>query len=258
MTFSFGQAALFDLTGKTALVTGGSSGIGLGLARALGLAGARLILVARGQGGLARAAAELRELDLDVQTIAADLADAEMAQHIKAGLMAGASPDILINAAGINLRQPFGAVDAASFDLHMAVHLRAPFLLTQLLAPVMAERGSGRIINIASLQSTRAMPNCAPYGAAKGGVVQLTRAIAEEWSPRGVTCNAIAPGFIETPLTRPLFADWDRVAHLTAQTPAGRLGRPSDMDGAVIFLAGSGSAYVTGQTLYVDGGYSAC
>ncbi|WP_336492900.1 SDR family NAD(P)-dependent oxidoreductase, partial [Methylobacterium nigriterrae] len=117
----------------------------------------------------------------------------------------GRHVDILVNAAGVNLRQPFEAVTAETFDLHMALHVRAPFLLTQALAPAMAGRGFGRIVNIASLQSYRAFPDSAPYGAAKGAVLQLTRAIAEAWSSRGVTCNAIAPGFFPTPLTRAVF-----------------------------------------------------
>ena len=157
----------------------------------------------------------------------------------------------------MNLRQPFEAVTAEAFDLHMALHVRAPFLLTQALAPAMAERGHGRIINIASMQSYRAFPNSAPYGAAKGAVLQLTRAIAEAWSARGVTCNAIAPGFFPTPLTKAVFDDPGRAAHNAAQTACGRNGELSDLYGTVVFLASDASAYVTGQTLPVDGGFTA-
>jgi NAD(P)-dependent dehydrogenase (short-subunit alcohol dehydrogenase family) len=165
--------------------------------------------------------------------------------------------DILVNAAGVNLRQPFMQVNAEAFDLHMALHLRAPFLLTQAFAPVMAARRWGRIINIASLQSYRAFPNSAPYGAGKGGVVQLTRAIAEEWSRHGVTCNAIAPGFFPTPLTAPVFGDPERAARNAQQTAIGRNGELADLAGATVFLASEASAYITGQTLAVDGGFSA-
>jgi gluconate 5-dehydrogenase len=252
----FRLGALFDLTGRSALVTGGNSGIGLAMARTLGLAGASVTLVARREGELAEAAAGLAAEGISAAWIASDLAAADCARRIAAAL-GGTSPDILVNAAGVNLRQPFAEVTAEVFDLHMALHLRAPFLLTQAFAPAMAARGHGRILNLASLQSTRAFPNSAPYGAAKGGVVQLTRAIAEEWSRHGVTCNAIAPGFFPTPLTAPVFGDPERAARNAAQTAIGRNGDLSDLAGATVFLASPASAYITGQTLAVDGGFTA-
>lgn len=253
---AFRLGALFDLTGRTALVTGGNSGIGLAMARALGLAGASVTLVARREGELAGAAAGLAAEGIEARFIAADLATADCAAGIREAL-AGTSPDILVNAAGVNLRQPFAEVGPAAFDLHMALHLRAPFLLSQTFAPGMRDRAYGRIINLASLQSYRAFPNSAPYGAAKGGVVQLTRAIAEEWSRHGVTCNAIAPGFFPTPLTAPVFGDPERAAKNAAQTAIGRNGDLADLAGATVFLASPASAYVTGQTLAVDGGFTA-
>jgi gluconate 5-dehydrogenase len=255
---TFRLAHLFDLTGRTALVTGGNSGIGLAMARALGQAGARLVLVARRPDQLAEAVTALQEEQIAAIALPADLAGPEIGVSLAARCAAaGESVDILVNAAGINLRQPFHEVSAEAFDLHMAVHLRAPFLLTQALAPGMAERGFGRILNIASLQSYRAFPNSAPYGAAKGGVVQLTRATAEAWSGRGVTCNAIAPGFFPTPLTAAVFADAERAARNAAQTAIGRNGVLDDLAGATVFLASNASAYVTGQTLAVDGGFTA-
>ncbi len=254
----FRLTALFDLTGRTAVVTGGNSGIGARMARALAMAGAHVVLAARRRAELDLAVAELTAEGLSASCIVADMAQGDCGRRVADALMAqGRSADILVHAAGMNLRQPFGEVDAAAFDLHLAVHLRAPFLLTQALAPAMAERGWGRIVTIASLQSFRAMPNSAPYGAAKGGVVQLTRAIAEEWSRHGVTCNAIAPGFFPTPLTGPVFADAERAAKLAAQTAIGRNGTLSDLDGATVFLASDASAYITGQTLAVDGGFTA-
>lgn len=255
---SFRLQTLFDLTGRTALVTGGNSGIGLAMAKALGLAGARVCLVARRAEELQNAVITLRNEAVQADFIVADLAQAGAASAIAADCAAnGRSIDIIVNAAGINLRQPFQQVSAEAFDLHMALHLRAPFLLTQEFAPAMAERGFGRIINIASLQSYRAFADSAPYGAAKGGVVQLTRAIAEAWSRHGITCNAIAPGFFPTPLTAPVFADAERAARNAAQTAIGRNGELDDLAGATVFFASAASAYVTGQTLAVDGGFTA-
>lgn len=256
MAFRLGH--LFDLSGRTALVTGGNSGIGLAMARALGQAGAGVILVARREAALNIAADQLAALEIATDVAASDLASADCAEVLAHVLAArGKSVDILVNAAGVNLRQPFEEVSAAAFDLHMALHLRAPFLLSQAFAPAMAGRGFGRIINLASLQSYRAFANSAPYGAAKGGVVQLTRAIAEAWSRQGITCNAIAPGFFPTPLTAPVFADSERAAKNAAQTAIGRNGELDDLAGATVFLASAASAYVTGQTLAVDGGFTA-
>jgi len=251
-------AHLFELKSRTALVTGGNAGIGLALARALGLAGARLVLVARREAQLAEAARALRAENIAVQTVAADLATPSGPDGVaEAARMLASSIDILINAAGINLRQPFEDVTTEAFDRHLAIHLRAPFCLTQALAPAMAERSWGRIINVASLQSVRAFANSAPYGAAKGGIVQLTRAIAERWSRHGITCNAIAPGFFPTDLTAPIFDDPARSAELAARTMIGRNGRMEDLHGAAVFLASDASGYITGQTLFVDGGFSA-
>lgn len=255
---SFRLASLFDLSGRTALVTGGNSGIGLAMARALGLAGAKVVLAARRQDEINAAVKDLAVESVAAAGLPLDLAQPDCAAIATNALKdLGLAPDILVNAAGVNLRQPFMEVTAGAFDLHMALHLRAPFLLTQALAPAMAARGFGRIINIASLQSWRAFPNSAPYGAGKGGIVQLTRAIAEEWSRHGVTCNAIAPGFFPTPLTAPVFNDPERAAKNAAQTAIGRNGALDDLTGATVFLASAASAYVTGQTLAVDGGFTA-
>lgn len=249
-------AKLFSLEGRTALVTGGSSGIGYAFAHALGRAGAKLVLAARHPVELAQAAARLAGEGVVARTVSADLSTLPGVEHLIAEAR-GIGIDVLVNAAGMNLRQPFQEVSADAFDLHMAVHLRAPFLLTQGLAPAMKQKGWGRIVNVASLQTWRAFPNSAPYGAAKAGVGQLTRAIAEAWSRYGITCNAIAPGFFETPLTAAVFADPARAAANAAQTAIGRNGRLEDLDGAIVFLASDASAYVTGQILSVDGGFTA-
>jgi gluconate 5-dehydrogenase len=251
-------ASLFDLSGRRALVTGGNSGIGEAMARALGLAGARVLLLARRAPELQEAVRRLNEADIEADWLAADLTDiaALRACAAEAERRLG-GVDILVNAAGVNLRQAFADVTPEAWHLQIGLHLTAPFFLTQALAPGMKARGWGRIINIASLQSFRAFADSTPYGAAKGGVVQLTRAIAQEWSAHGITCNAIGPGFFPTALTAPVFGDPQRAAQNAAQTAIGRNGALEDLHGITVFLAGDASAYVTGQTVMVDGGFSA-
>ncbi len=248
---------LFSLAGRHALVTGGNSGIGVAMARALGLAGARVTLVARRSEPLATAAADLQADGIDAAFEPCDLTNVEALKAAASNAAARAPVDVLINAAGVNLREPFMQVSAQSWDEQLAIHLRAPFFLTQALAPAMAARNWGRIINIASLQSERAFANSAPYGAGKGGILQLTRAIAQEWSSRGITCNAIGPGFFPTALTAPVFNNPEAAAKNASQTAIGRNGALEDLYGATIFLASDASGYITGQTLYVDGGFTA-
>lgn len=248
---------LFSLKGRRAVVTGGNAGIGEAMAQALGAAGASLCLVARRESALQVAAARMQAQGIDCQILALDLSRTEALPEAGKRIAEVAGPvDILVNAAGINLREPFGNVTPDSWNQQIALHLAAPFFLTQALAPGMAERGYGRVVNIASLQSQRAFANSAPYGAGKGGIVQLTRAIAQAWSAKGVTCNAIGPGFFPTDLTAPVFADPALSAMHAARTAIGRNGRLEDLHGAVVFLAGPSSAYITGQTLMVDGGYT--
>jgi NAD(P)-dependent dehydrogenase (short-subunit alcohol dehydrogenase family) len=249
---------LFDLSGRRALVSGGHSGIGRAMAHALGLAGARVLLVARREGELASAVEALRNDAIEADWLAADLSDpqttrtlAQTAEQRLGGI------DIIVNAAGTNLRQPFAEVSPAAWQEQLSLHLGTPFFLTQALAPGMRSRGWGRIVNVASLQSTRAFADSAPYGAGKGGVLQLTRAIAQAWSPHGITCNAIGPGFFPTALTAPVFADPALAQRHAEQTCIGRNGELPDLYGATVFLASNASAYITGQTLMVDGGYSA-
>jgi NAD(P)-dependent dehydrogenase (short-subunit alcohol dehydrogenase family) len=249
---------LFDLSGRRAVVTGGNSGIGEAMAHALGLAGAQVLLVARRQAQLDGAADRLRADGVEVSTLAANLADAAAARQ--AALAAEAAlggVDILVNAAGVNLRQPFAEVTPESWETQIGLHLAAPFFITQALAPGMKERRWGRVINIASLQSCRAFANSAPYGAGKGGVVQLTRAIALEWSPHGITCNAIGPGFFPTALTAAVFDNAELAGRNAAQTCIGRNGKLTDLYGVTVFLASEDSSYITGQTLMVDGGFTA-
>lgn len=246
------------LDGRQALVTGGSSGIGETIATALGRAGARILLAARRQSQLDAAAGRLDSLGIAVDTMACDVSDLDAIPAAVAAMRhRHGHIDILVNAAGMNLREPFEQVTPASWRLQLDTHLGAPFFLTQALAPAMCEAGWGRILNIASLQSYRAFADSAPYGAAKGGVVQLTRAIAERWSRHGITCNAIGPGFFPTALTGPVFADATLAQRHADRTCIGRNGDLADLQGLAAFLASDMAAYITGQTFMVDGGYTA-
>ena len=250
-------SALFSLEGRAALVTGGNSGIGEAMAEAIGLAGAKVVLMARRESALAQTAVRLASLGIDVKTVACDLSDVQAVGQGAAAALALSPIDILVNAAGINLREPFADVTPATWQAQINLHLGAPFFLTQALAPAMKGRGWGRIINIASLQSHRAFANSAPYGAAKGGVLQLTRAMAQEWSRYGITCNAIGPGFFPTALTAAVFADQALARKNAEQTCIGRNGELADIHGLTVFLASNASGYITGQTIMLDGGFTA-
>jgi len=249
---------LFNLQGKTALITGGSSGLGERIAFALGQAGAEIAIAARRESLLQEASAQMISQGIRVSTFVANLSNLEEAKSLSDFVINKMGKvDILVNAAGINLREPFEGVSVQSWQEQLNIQLAAPFFMTQALAPQMKARNWGRIINIASLQSYRAFANSAPYGAAKGGVLQLTRAIAQEWSKHGITCNAIAPGFFPTALTAPVFNDPELVKMHSQKTAIGRNGELHDIDGLAIFLASNASGYITGQTIMLDGGYTA-
>jgi NAD(P)-dependent dehydrogenase (short-subunit alcohol dehydrogenase family) len=256
MTDFLGQ--LFSLDGRVAVVTGGSSGIGRSIARALAGAGASVVLVARGAQALEETAGWLRAEGGQAAWVSADLGDrAWLERGAEEAAAAFGEPDILVNCAGINLRPPLGTLTIAEWDQTMAVNLTAPFLLGQRFGPVMAERGWGRIINVASQQAARAFGNSGGYGASKGGLVSLTRSQSEAWAAHGVCCNAISPGFVITPLTREAASDPARSAALAARTMIGRNGESEDFQGIAMFLASRASDYVTGQLIFVDGGFSA-
>lgn len=248
-----------EIRGRTALVTGGAHRVGRAITLALARAGANVVINYQSSAEAAQETAGMvRALGVEALPLRADVSRAgEVQAMIAAAEERLGGVDILVNAAGVNLRQPFEAVTPETWQTQLALHLGAPFFLTQALAPGMRERGWGRILNIASLQSVRAFADSAPYGAGKGGIVQLTRAIAQAWSGQGVTCNAIGPGFFPTDLTAPVFADPQLAAQHAARTAIGRNGRLEDLHGATVFLASDASAYITGQTLMVDGGYTA-
>jgi NAD(P)-dependent dehydrogenase (short-subunit alcohol dehydrogenase family) len=244
---------LFSITGRIALVTGGSSGIGRSIAAALSGAGARVVVMGRDAVRLDEVVAALP----DAAAVPVDLGDrAALATAADLAVSFFGEPDILVNAAGINPRPPLAQLGIDEWDQLFAVNLDAPFLLGQRYAPGMAERGWGRIINIASQQAVRAYGNSGGYGATKAGLTGLTRSQAEAWSRYGVCCNAIAPGIVDTPMTQAIFTDPDRAAGAAARTMAGRNGTPADYAGVAVFLASPASDYVTGQTIFVDGGFS--
>ncbi|GGR53229.1 gluconate 5-dehydrogenase [Streptomyces eurythermus] len=250
-------SGLFALDGRVALVTGGSSGIGRAVAGALARAGASVVVVARRERELADTVAELTADGCRAAWVSGDLGSRDGVRAAAEDAVAVfGEPDILVNSAGINLRPPLGELGEDVWDATMAVNLEAPFLLGQRFGPRMAERGFGRIIHISSQQAHRAFVQSGAYGVSKGGLESLARSQAEAWSPYGVTCNTLVPGFVMTPLNARLSADPERVAALAARTMTGRNGVAEDFAGAAVFLASGASAYVTGQSIHVDGGLS--
>jgi NAD(P)-dependent dehydrogenase (short-subunit alcohol dehydrogenase family) len=248
---------LFSLEGRVAVVTGGSSGIGRAIATALAGAGARVVTVARHEVELAATVDDLSAAGGTAAWVSADLGTRD---GVRAAADAVAEvfgePDILVNSAGINLRPPMGELSEEVWDVTLAVNLAAPYLLGQRFGPGMAERGYGRMIHISSQQAHRAFVQSGAYGVSKGGHESLARSQAEAWSARGVTSNALVPGFVMTPLNARVSSDPERVAALAARTMVGRNGHPDDFAGAAVFLAGPASAYITGQAIFVDGGFS--
>ncbi|GLY28742.1 SDR family oxidoreductase [Kineosporia sp. NBRC 101731] len=248
---------LFSCAGRTALITGSSSGIGLSMAEAIGRAGAQVILVARREAQLRENTERLRDDGVEAGWITADLSDRDEAARVAEQAQTRFGPvDILVHSAGLNLRPPMDELTPGDYDRMMAVNVDAAFLLGQALGPVMAARGWGRIINIASQQSVRAFGNSGAYGISKAAVTGLTRSQSEAWSSRGVCCNAVGPGFVRTPLTEPTFAIPGRAEALAARTQMLRNGELPDFAGVAVWLASDASAYVTGQTVFVDGGFS--
>ena len=245
--------ALFSLTGKNALITGGGSGIGKAIARALSDAGANIALVGRRESMLTEALEGRNGLAISVDLMADDAPQTIHAACREAQLL----PDIIVNAAGLNPRKHADDVTPETWQQTLHLNLSVPFFLAQKFVPHMKQKNWGRIINIASLQSNRAFTNGIAYGASKGGVSQLTRAMAEAWSKDGINVNAIAPGFFPTELTAAVFEDDEVARHHASMTCIGRNGELADLIGPAVFLACDASTYITGQIVCVDGGYTA-
>lgn len=250
-------AGLFGLEGRVALITGGSSGIGRAIASALASAGARVVILARDQDKLATTVQDLESQGCEASWVSGDLADRDSVRAAaeEATDIFG-EPDILVNCAGINQRPFMSEVTENDWDITMTVNLAALFLLGQRFGPSMAKRGFGRIIHITSQQAHRAFVNSGAYGVSKGGLESLARSQAEAWSADGVTCNTLVPGFVLTPLNSRLSSDPQQIKNLAARTMVGRNGFPEDFVGAAIFLASASSSYITGQSLFIDGGFS--
>ena len=233
---------LFDLGGRCALVTGSSMGIGYTLAK-----------------GLAEAAARLRAEGHEVHELPFDVTDHEAARAAVDGFEKGQGPiDILVNNAGMQHRTPLEEFPPEMFDRLLQTNIASVFHVGQAVARHMIARGRGKIINIASVQSLLARPGIAPYTATKGAVANLTKGMATDWAPNGLNCNAIAPGYFDTPLNAALVANPEFSAWLEKRTPAGRWGRVEELIGACVFLASDAASFVNGHTLYVDGGITAC
>ncbi|MGB1251389.1 MAG: SDR family NAD(P)-dependent oxidoreductase, partial [Candidatus Promineifilaceae bacterium] len=236
-------------------VTGGNSGIGFAIAESLAAAGAHVIVVGRNTDKVTQSVAAIQQAGGSCDGISADLIHPDFDLDSFAS-QAGAI-DIVVNAAGINLREPTEAITLESWNATLDINLKIPFFLSRAFVPHMQQQKWGRIINIASLQTNRAFANGLAYGASKGGVGQLTRAMAEAWSSDGIMVNAIAPGFFRTPLTQPLYNHPEIVAELASKTAIGRNGEPSDLYGLTVFLASQASDYITGQVINLDGGFTA-
>lgn len=251
--------ALFDLTGRTALVTGSSQGIGRALAQGLAEAGATVVVHGRDAAKAERAAAEIVEsTGRETHVALFDVTDAAAVDGGIADVEARlGTPDILVNNAGIQRRNPIA--DFTDEDWHdlVATNLTSAFLLSRRVARGMIARGSGRIVSIGSVQSQLARPSIAPYSATKGAIVMLTKGLCADLAPHGISVNALAPGYFATELTQPLVDDPAFSAWVAGRTPAGRWGRVDDLVGTLVFLSSDASAFVHGQTIFVDGGMTA-
>jgi NAD(P)-dependent dehydrogenase (short-subunit alcohol dehydrogenase family) len=251
------SSELFDLSGRVALVTGTSRGLGQQMARALAKAGADLILTSRRRETLASFEAEVKGLGRRSVSLELDVRNLESIQQMAAAAeQAFGHVDILVNNAGCNVRKPALEVTWDDWNLILETNLRGSFFVAQAMARGMIERGYGRIINMGSVTSVAGYAGLGPYGASRGGSRQLTMSLADDWGRYGITVNCIAPGWFRTDQNKVMYEDAEWVEYLCDRIPLKRPGRPDDLDAAIVFLAAESSRYVTGQTLLVDGGIS--
>jgi NAD(P)-dependent dehydrogenase (short-subunit alcohol dehydrogenase family) len=248
---------LFDLSGRVAVVTGTSRGLGQYMARALAKAGADIVLTSRDASRLAPFEEEIKSLGRRALPLELDVRNQQSIEKMVATAEAAFGHlDILVNNAGCNVRKPALDVTWDDWNLILETNLRGSFFVAQAVARGMIQRGYGRIINIGSVTSVAGYAGLAPYGASRGGVKQLTMSLADDWGKYGVTVNCLAPGWFRTEQNKVLYENKDWVEYLSDRIPAKRPGQPQDLDAAVVFLAAEASRYVTGQTLLVDGGIS--
>jgi gluconate 5-dehydrogenase len=246
---------LFDLTGRVALITGSSRGLGLVLARGLARAGAKIVLNGRTRETLDHAVTLLRGEGFDAVACAFDVLDRKLIEAQVRSIEQEIGPiDILVNNAGVQKRAPAVDIDEALWREVLDINLTGVFLVSQVVGRLMVERKRGKIINLCSLLSEAGRPTIAPYTASKGGVKMLTKALAVEWAQFNVQVNGIGPGYFATEMNRALIENPEFDRWLKARTPAGRWGRPEELIGAAVFLASDASSFVTGQIIYVDGG----
>ena len=250
-------ASLFDLTGKVALVTGASKGLGSAIAVGLAQAGARLALCARSREGLAGTRAAVEAAGGEARTFEMDvLSRASVRDAVSAAVAALGRIDILVNNAGVNVRKPALELAEEEWDRVVDTNLKGYFLVAQAVGAHMVARRSGKVINVSSIFGAVGMNNQLAYAASKGGVGQLTKVMAIEWAPHGVTVNAVGPTYFETPLVAALRNDPERFQFINERTPMGRWGQPEELVGTIVYLAAPASDFVTGQTVYVDGGWT--
>jgi len=248
-------STLFDLSGRVAIVTGASRGLGQTFARALANAGADVAITSRTLESLRPFQREIESMGRRAVPLTLDVHDeASIRQMADAAHQAFGQIDILVNNAGCNVRKKAADVTWADWNLVLDTNLRGAFFVAQAVARHMLPRGAGRIINIGSVTSVFGYAGLGPYGASRGGIRQLTMSLADDWGPHGITVNCLAPGWFKTEQNKVMYDDPEWVAYLVDRIPLKRPGRPEDLEGAIVFLSSDASAYITGQTLLVDGG----